>query len=52
MADKKLDKPSEHDFLKGITDNIPNDEDLFKAVAKGYALATVLGYGSKSKRKS
>lgn len=50
MADRKLDKPSDADFIKGITDNIPGDDYLLKNIAKGIAIAEVLKYVRKPKR--
>lgn len=50
MADQKLDRPSDADFIKGITDNIPGDSDLLKNIAKGYAIAEVTKRVGKPKR--
>lgn len=54
MADKKLDKPSDHDFFMAIYDNLPSREDnrkMWLGMAGAYAVGRATRRRGSKKRK-
>ena len=54
MADKKVDRPSDHDFFMAIYDNLPSREDnrkMWLGMAGTYALGKAVKRRGSSKRK-
>ena len=54
MADRKIDRPSDHDFFMAFYDNLPSKKDerrLLLGVAAGYAIGKAIKHGSRSRKR-
>lgn len=50
MPNNKVDKPSDADFVKAMTDNLPNSGEIAMDFLKGFAITSAINYDSKRRK--